>query len=104
MNGKRYFPNNWEMYKDTPDQAFERHTFDEIMDWKVGGWELPSSVYCIICVRDTKTYKIKEHVYMRDYAAQNKVRQLMHTPDIEFTICDHDAIHHLVCGQLEDDQ
>jgi len=103
MSGKRYYPNNYDMYKDAPDDAFEQHAFEEIMDWKVAGWELPSSVCCIIRVRDSKTYKIKEHVYMKEGAAQNKVQQLLRTPDIEFTVCDHAAIHHLTCGDYEDE-
>jgi hypothetical protein len=103
MSGKRYFPNNYDMYKDAPDEMFEQHSFEEVMDWKVGGWELPSSVCCIIRVRDTKTYKVQEHVYMRRSAAQTKVSQLMHTPDIEFTVCDHEAIHHLICEKPDND-
>jgi hypothetical protein len=103
MSGKRYYPNNWEHFKDAPDEMFEPHLFDEVMEWKVAGWELPSSVCCIIRVRDTKTYKVKEHVYMRESAAQNKVRQLMHTPDIEFTVCNHEAIHHLTCEAIDND-
>ena len=47
MSGK-YYPNNWEHYKDAPDEMFEPHTFEEVMSWKVAGWELPSSVCCII--------------------------------------------------------
>ena len=100
MSGKRYYPNNWEAYKDAPDEMFEPHTFDEVMNWKVAGWELPSSVCCIIRVRDSKTYKIKEHTYVKESAAQNKVRQLMKTPNIEFTVCNHDAIHHVSPADL----
>ena len=103
MSGKRYYPNNWEQYKDAPDEMFEPHLFEEVMEWKVAGWELPSSVCCIIRVRDSKTYKIKEHTYMRETAAQNKVRQLMKNPDIEFTVCNHDAIHHVSPHQFFED-
>ena len=42
------FPNNWKAYKDAPDDMFEPHTFEEVMDWKVAGWELPSSGNCLI--------------------------------------------------------
>ena len=103
MSGKRYYPNNWEAFKDAPDEMFEPHLFEEVMDWKVGGWELPSSVCCIIRVRDTQTYKVKEHVYMKESAAQSKVKKLMHTPGIEFTVCDHNAIHHLTCESINDE-
>ncbi len=48
MNGKKpYHPNNWKMFKDAPDEAFHPHTFEEIMEWKVAGWELPADVACI---------------------------------------------------------
>lgn len=44
MSGKKpYFPSNWKMYKDAPDEAFQQHTFEEVMEWKVAGWELPST-------------------------------------------------------------
>lgn len=103
MSGKPYYPNNWQEYKDAPDEMFEPHTFDEVMGWKVAGWELPSSVCCIIRIRDSKTYKVKELVYQREKDAQNKVRKLMRTPNIEFTVCNHEAIHHLICEEPTDD-
>ena len=102
MSGKQYYPNNWQEYKDAPDEMFEQHTFDEIMSWKVACWELPSSVSCIIRVHDSNG-KIKEHVYQREHAAQEKVRKLMKTPHIEFTVCNHESIHHLIMGPFEDD-
>jgi hypothetical protein len=54
MSGKRkpYFDNNWQEYKDAPDDMFHTHTFEEVMSWKVGGWELPSSVCCVIRATD----------------------------------------------------
>ena len=92
---KEYFPNNWQEYKDAPDDAFIPHTFDEIMSWKVAGWELPSCVCCIIRVRDRNTLKIKEHVYSKKSAAQRKIEQLVKTPNVEFTVADHYSINHL---------
>jgi len=97
MSGKRkeYFPNNWQEYAQAADDNFIPHTFEEIMSWKVAGWELPSSVCCIIRVTDLKTHKVKEHVYSKHSAAQSKVNQLINTPDVEFTVVDHESIHHL---------
>jgi hypothetical protein len=95
MSGKRkdYYPNNWQEYKDADDSDFIPHTFEEVMSWKVGGWELPSSVECIIRVTDLNTHKVTEHIYQRRSAAQNKVNQLIERGDVEFTVCDHEAIH-----------
>jgi hypothetical protein len=95
MAKKDYLPNNWQEYKDAPDDYFIPHTFEEIMSWKVQGWELPSSVCCIIRVSDLITGKVKEHTYSKRSAAKLKVDQLIATPDIEFTIADHESIHHL---------
>ena len=103
MSGKRsYFPNNWEEYKDAPDDMFEQHTFEEIMTWKIANWELPSSVVCLVRVEDTKTKKVSEHVYQRRTAAEKKIAELMRTPGIEFTVCDHERIHHLSMQDTDD--
>ena len=99
---KEYFANNWQQYKDSPDEDFIPHTFEEVMSWKVAGWELPSSVYCVIRVMDKETRAIKEHVYSRPGAAQNKVQQLLNTAGIEFTVCDHNSIHHLTEKPIDD--
>ena len=95
MPKKEYHPNNWQEYKDADESNFIPHTFEEIMSWKVGGWELPSSVCCVIRVTNMQTKKVTEHVYQKHSAAQSKVNQLIETPGIEFTVVDHEAIHHV---------
>ena len=92
---KPYLPNNWDEFKDAPDNYFIPHTFEEVMEWKVAGWELPSSICCIIRVSDIKTGKIKEHVYSQRSAAKAKVNKLISTPGVEFVIADHESIHFL---------
>ena len=89
MSGKPYYPNNWEAYKAAPDEAFVPHTFEELMSWKVAGWELPSSVCCII--RAETKGKVKEFVYQKQYAAENKVKSIM-ADGAEFTVCTDEAI------------
>ena len=97
MSGKKdkYFPNNWQEYKDADDDMFIPHTFEELMSWKLANWELPGSVCCVIRVSDLKTKKVKEYVYQKRSAAQAKVDSLINTPDVEFTVVDHEAIHFL---------
>ena len=90
MSGKPYYPNNWEAFKAAPDEAFIPHTFEELMSWKVAGWELPSSVCCII--RAETKGKVKEYVYQKQYEAENKVKSLM-AEGAEFTVCTDEAIH-----------
>ena len=90
MSGK-YYPNNWQQYKDAPDELFEQHTFEEVMSWKVAGWELPASVCCIIRA-NTHRGKIKEFVYQKHSAAEAKVASLINE-GVAFTVCTNEAIH-----------
>jgi hypothetical protein len=99
---KPYYPNNWQEYKDADDDMFIEHTFEELMEWKVGTWELPSSVGCIIRVMNLESKKVTEHVYQKKSAAQAKVKQLINTPGIEFTVCDHESMHHLYPETIDD--
>jgi hypothetical protein len=98
MSGK-YYPNNWEAFKEAPDEMFEPHTFEEVMEWKVAGWELPGSVCCIIRA-NTKSGKIKEFVYQKRHAAEAKVRNLM-AEGTEFTVCTDAAIHFISPGSTD---
>ena len=104
MSKKKYFDNNWELFKDAPDDFFIQHSFDELMEWKVAGWELPSSVYCIIRVTDINTKKTKEFVYRKPGHAKRKVSELFQEQDIEFSIADHESIHHFFPEHLLNDK
>ena len=91
------------MYKDAPDEAFQQHTFEEIMEWKVAGWELPSDIACIIRATNLKTQRTKEYVYKRQHAAEQKVLELMDAKTHEFTVCTHDSIHYVGPNPPTDD-
>jgi len=56
----------------------------------------------VIRTTDLETKKIKEFVYQKHGMAQRKVQELINTPNIEFTICDHDSIHHLFPPEIYD--
>ena len=88
----KYFDNNWQEYKDAPEGFFHEHSYEDIMQWKVAGWEFPSSVYCVIREANVKTGKVKEHVYRRPHAARAKVEKLLLNNDVEITVADHDSI------------
>ena len=103
MNGKKpYHPNNWKMFKDAPDEAFHPHTFDEIMEFKVAGWELPADVACIIRATNLKNYKTKEYIYKRQHAAERKLLKFMKAQTHELIVCTHDALHYIGPDYLDD--
>ena len=90
---KGYFPHNWQKWKDVPDEFFETISYEDFEEWKISGWELPESVFCIIRVMDKTTSKVSEHVYQQAGAARKKLLQLVEDPNNEVTVVDNDAIH-----------
>jgi hypothetical protein len=99
---KGYYPNNWQAYKDTPDSFFLPLDVDEFFDWKVCGWELPSSVACIIREHNQVTGKVKEYTYSRAGDAKNKCRAIMDMGESEFTVVTPDAVHFMQPEFIED--
>lgn len=90
-----YFPNNWNEYKECDDDMFIPHTYEDLMDWKVANWELPSSIVCMIRITNVHTKKTKEHIYQSKAAAKKKLKEVCDDPNVEAVICDHEAIHFL---------
>ena len=90
---KPYFPNHLPALLAAPASIFEPLEFDCLMDWKIGGYQLPASIACVIRVRDLKKDKTKEYIYRRTQPAKNFVRKLLKSGDYEFTIANHEAVH-----------
>ena len=98
---KPYFPNNIEAYQQAPSEWFDGIPFKDFMEWRVHGWELPSSVACIIRERNLKTGKVKEYIYQRADAAKKRSDKIMAEGVSEFTVATTDAVHHLYPDELE---
>ena len=101
MSKKKYYPNNWRAIKDSPDQFFLPLDYDEFMDWKINGWEIPSSVACIIREQDLKTGKVTEHVFSRLINANKRANKIMKEGKSEFLVCTHDDIGHIYPKDLK---
>ena len=99
---KKYFPNNWKKLKDVPASFFEPIAYDEFMDWKIGGYEIPSSVKCIIRETNLSTGKVKEYTYSRFGDAQNKIDDIIKKGESEFVVCDEEEIHYLYPTTLDE--
>ena len=95
MAKKKYFPNNWQAFKDQPDKFFVPIPFDEFMDWKMAGWELPSSVEVLIREQNLKTGKVKEYVYNTTSGGKKRAARIMKEGKSEFLVCTHDDIGHM---------
>ena len=93
---KPYFPNNWREYKEADESWFEPIPYDVFTEWKLAGWELPSSVACLIRVTDLKSKRTKEYTYQKMGCAKNKLERLINRGGVEITVCDEANIHHLL--------
>ena len=89
---KPYFPNNWQAYANCPAEMFESLPIEQFMDWRVDGWEIPSSVSCIIREEDKENGTINEYTYSRASAAQKRVNKIMDKGNT-FVVCAHDGLH-----------
>ena len=87
---------------EVPSECFDSIEFYEFMDWKIGGWELPSSCNYLIRERNLNTGKVKEYVYEKPSAARNKLEHRMEAGDCEFVVADHDTVH-ILRPQWEED-
>ncbi len=92
---KPYYPNNWKAIKNAPDEFFIPISFEEFMDWKMMGWEIPSSTACIIREQNLKTGKVKEYVYERMANANKRCAKIMKESKSEFIVCTHDDLAHM---------
>tara|TARA_R100001530_G_scaffold94913_2_gene65912 strand:+ start:167 stop:514 length:348 start_codon:yes stop_codon:yes gene_type:complete len=99
---KPYYPNNWAKLKDVPSEYFDDISFEEFMDWKIAGWELPSSIDCIIREENLETGKIKEHVYRKAAAAKKRIEKMMDSCESSFILVSHESIHHLYPKGVEE--
>ena len=94
---KKYFPNKWAAYKKVPSEKFGTISFGKFMAYRVGGYDIPDDVSCIIRQEDVLTGKIKEYVYKTDLGAKKRL-DIMMNEEIDpcnITICDAHRIHYL---------
>ena len=102
MSGK-YYPNNWEAIKAAPEEYFDQCSWEDFEEWKLSGWDLPSSVSCIIRAQNTNTGKVTEHVYKQAKRAKKRLLEYMESEDpYEITVCDHSTIH-LLSKEISDE-
>ena len=65
------------------------------MDWKIGGYELPSSINCIIRETRCDTGEVTEYVYNTAGHAKRKATQIMNEGISEFVVATADQLHYL---------
>ena len=102
MSGK-YYPNNFDVIAEAPDEFFEPCTYEEFVDWRLTAWEIPGSVSCIIRATHKDTGKVTEHTYQQPKAARRRLMKYMEGGDHEVIVCNSEAIHLVKLNVIEDD-
>ena len=100
MSKRKYYPNKWKQVKAAPASCFESIDFDLFMDWKMGGYELPEGVVCLLRERNLKTNKISEYTYQQMSAAKRRTNKILAHGDSELTICTHSQVAHIDATNL----
>ena len=103
---KKYFPNKWSKYKKIPSERYTPVPFGTFMAYRVGGYDIPDDVSCIIRQEDVITGKIKEYVYKTDLGAKKRIDKIINE-EIEptnITVCDAHKIHYLPFNTLNTEE
>ena len=91
--GQRYFPNNCEAIRHTPDKYFPEMPIEAFMDWKIHGYQIPDSVFAIIRMKD-KDGKYTEKYYNSERGARQCLQRGM-SNNQEITMCTMDGMYFL---------
>ena len=100
MSKRKYYPNKWKQVKAIPSKYFESIDFEDLMDWKLGGYELPEGVVCLLRERNLKTNKVSEYTYMQMSAAKRRTHKILEQGNSELTICTHSQVAHIDATNL----
>ena len=95
MSKRKYYPNKVKQIQAIPSNHFESIDFEDLMDWKLGGYELPEGVVCLLRERNLKTNKVSEYTYMQMSAAKRRTHKILEHGDSELTICTHTQVAHI---------
>ena len=60
-----------------PEEYFEPCTYEDFFVWKLNGWDLPSSVTCIMRAENKDTGEITEHIYKNSKCATKRLINYM---------------------------
>ena len=107
--GKKYFANSWDDVMNAPDEIFaacaEQFSVQELIDQKTHGYEIPSSVLCIMRVHNIRTQKVTEHVYQQRLAATKRLGKELEVDDpVEITVLSDDHFYVVANFDPDDDE
>lgn len=92
---RKYYPNNWDAIRDCPASYFPEMPFEDFRDWKVFGYQIPSSHFGILRIEDLDKGIIEEYTYKTEYHAKQKMIKEM-KGNKKVTLATMDGVYHLM--------
>ena len=102
MKRRKYYPNNWDAIKQCPPNYFPAMAYDELKEWKIHGYQLPSSHFGIVRIEDKDTGKITEHTYKSEHNTKMRLKKEIGT-NKHITLATDEGVYHLIPNPLNID-
>ena len=99
---RKYYPNNWEAIRQCPASYFPEMPFEDFKDWKIYGYQLPSSHFGILRVENKDTGKIEEFTYKSEYHTKQKLKKEIGR-NTHITLATMEGVYHLIPNPLNID-
>ena len=72
---RKYYPNNWDAIKQCPSSYFPEMEYEDFRDWKVFGYQLPSSHYGVVRIEDLDKGTIEEYTYKTEHHTKQRLKK-----------------------------
>ena len=100
MKKRKYYPNNWDAIKQCPPHYFPAMEYEDFRDWKIFGYQLPSSHYALVRIDDRDKGTIEEYTYKTEHHTKQRLMKEM-KGNKHVTIATMDGVYHLLPNPLD---
>ena len=100
MKKRKYYPNNWDAIKQCPPHYFPAMEYEDFRDWKVFGYQLPSSHYAVVRIDDRDKGTIEEYTYKTEHHTRQRLMKEMNG-NKRVTIATMDGVYYLMPNPID---
>ena len=97
---RKYYPNNWDAIKQCPSSYFPAMEYEEFKDWKIHGYQLPSSHYGIVRIENKDEGTVEEFTYKTEHHTKMRLKKEV-GKNKEITIATDDGVYHLKPNRID---
>lgn len=100
MKKRKYYPNNWEAIKACPPKYFPEMEYEEFRDWKIFGYQLPSSHYGVVRIENLDKGTIEEFTYKTEHHTKQRLKKEI-GKNCLITVATDDGVYHLMPNRID---